>query len=267
MNADDFESMDSSTERALSPLRWLDDSVDPPSGLADRTIAYVRRQSLQQKSLLADSDRPNRTGFWHSRLDVAVAASLLILMTSLGIGAVGRLHQNQALQMCRNNMFRLFGDLETYASTHDGRFPDLAATQSPAGAFVEILAKDGLLSSRTSAACPAVHPIATNANEVDYTYSLGSRYPDGLVRGPSHGPDADTIPLLADRPLNGWVPRPTSANHSNGVNVLFVNGSVRFCTSPTVGWQGDHIFLNDNRIVAAGLHKHDAVLGENGDRP
>jgi hypothetical protein len=185
------------------------------------------------------------------------------------MGAINRVNQSYSVQACRNNLYRFFTGLETYAASHNGQFPDLGPSGAPAGSFVEMLTREGVWDSQTSVACPAVHVVAAASPvDLDYAYALGSRGPDGQVHGPSHKiGDIDTTPLLADRPLAGWVPRPTVGNHRNGANVLFMNGVVQFCTLPTVGWEGDHIYLNDARRVAAGLHAHDSVLGEKFDRP
>ena len=53
---------------------------------------------------------------------------------------------------------------------------------------------------------------------------------------------------------------PIPVSHGGGQNVLFVGGNVRFATSPNVGYNGDHIFLNDVGLVAPGLHRFDSVL-------
>ncbi|MFL5330555.1 MAG: hypothetical protein ACJ8C4_16760 [Gemmataceae bacterium] len=252
---------------ALAPLQMLDDETGPPAGLADRTLAYVRRRSIVESVQVAGpaiSKGPGR-----SRADVVVAASLLIAFGALGMGALNRVNQSYSVQACQNNLYRFFTGLETYAASHNGQFPDLGPSSAPAGSFVEMLTRDGVWDSQTSVACPAVHVVAAaSPTDLDYAYALGSRGPDGEIHGPSHKVgDIDTMPLLADRPLAGWVPRPTVGNHRNGANVLFMNGAVQFCTLPTVGWEGDHIYLNDARRVAAGLHPHDAVLGEKFDRP
>jgi hypothetical protein len=48
---------------------------------------------------------------------------------------------------------------------------------------------------------------------------------------------------------------------------LFAGGNVRFATTATVGVNGDDIYRNQRGVVAAGVHRADAVLGVAGDRP
>jgi hypothetical protein len=178
------------------------------------------------------------------------------------------LQQSYALQACKNNLFQLYADLGTYASLHNGRFPELGNGGKPAGAFVDILMREGFLSSRSAVACPEVSRDSRSGdNSTDYTYSLGTVGANGEIRGPTNRDAVNTTPLLADRPLPEWLPRRSVGNHVGGANVLYVNGAVRFCTSPNVGWNGDHVYLNQERRVAAGLHPRDSVLGGPNDHP
>ena len=59
-----------------------------------------------------------------------------------------------------------------------------------------------------------------------------------------------------------------SANHGGtGQNVLFLDGSVRFCPTRTVGLSGDDIYLNRVGRQAAGLDAADTVLGSSASSP
>jgi hypothetical protein len=50
--------------------------------------------------------------------------------------------------------------------------------------------------------------------------------------------------------------------------VLFEDGHVRFTTSPQPSDPGgDDFFLNDDGVVAAGLHENDAVIGAGATPP
>ncbi len=76
------------------------------------------------------------------------------------------------------------------------------------------------------------------------------------------------MPVAADFPTAGAAPGagPVSP-HAGRMNVLFVGGNVRLTTSPHVGPNGDHIYLNLHGDVGAGVNRTDAVLGRPGDRP
>jgi hypothetical protein len=143
--------------------------------------------------------------------------------------------------------------LAEYSLAHNGRFPQIV-DQPPnnvAGAFVPMLQNAGYLSSAGLPACPMVTVAANEPNAGGYAYSLGVREPDGQLEG-LRRTDADLLPIAADQPA--------PVSHGNGHNVLYVGGNVRFATNPNVGVGGDHIFLNQAGVIAAGLNRNDTVL-------
>jgi hypothetical protein len=91
-----------------------------------------------------------------------------------------------------------------------------------------------------------------------YAFPLG--YEEG---GDYHGLDrscGDRMPLLADRPQADG--HGNSPNHGGGgQNVLYIGGQVLWCTTCTVGLDGDHIYLNQRGRVRAGVGRCDTVLG------
>ena len=95
-----------------------------------------------------------------------------------------------------------------------------------------------------------------------YAYSLGYLGPaicTGLRRD-----SGDLLPLLADGSGDGG----NSPNHGGtGQNVLYIGGHVRWCVNPTVGIDGDDIYLNRDRRVRAGVCRDDSVLGASDARP
>jgi hypothetical protein len=98
-----------------------------------------------------------------------------------------------------------------------------------------------------------------------YAYSLG--YHDGdALHSLSRRCDGLT-PIMADY-RRGESVVANSPNHAGlGQNVLFVNGSVRWYTRPFAGPGGDHIYLNRNAQVSAGLCPEDTVLGSSDATP
>lgn len=251
---------------ALRPLELLRDGDSPPVGLAERTIARV--VELKPRPGRQPDESPTPRNWWRSRADIGVAACLLVVLCGLGLGGVSRWRLSAAATECRMNMHRLYQGLDQYAVLHDGHYPTPGVnTPDPtAGSFVQVLNQTGVLDPATRTSCPGVRSSDAASAPVDYTYSLGFRDESGAVHGLLRT-DGEFAPVLADRPLNGWTARTTLGNHSNGANVLFAAGNVRYVTAPTVGWNGDNIFLNDAQRIAAGLRRHDAVLGENFDRP
>ncbi|OAI47762.1 hypothetical protein AYO44_08970 [Planctomycetaceae bacterium SCGC AG-212-F19] len=106
-----------------------------------------------------------------------------------------------------------------------------------------------------------------------YAYSLGYIGPNGLHTNLYRDPDSpelanDLLPIMADKPAPHANGTPAnSANHPGGQNVLHVGGHVTFRRTPNAGIDGDHIYLNRDGKVAAGLDRWDTVLGSSADRP
>jgi prepilin-type processing-associated H-X9-DG protein len=105
-----------------------------------------------------------------------------------------------------------------------------------------------------------------------YAYSLG--YNDGRT---VHGlrlipgdPMNISLPILADRPPPGVDSGDpgNSLNHGGlGQNVLFIDGHCGFRTVRTVGFEGDDIYVNFDRKVAAGKTRLDSVLASSDCKP
>jgi hypothetical protein len=243
----------------LAPLTAARGDELPPIGLADRTIALVTRHANNGRPVpshrpVLGTDRepafaPSRWG----RVDVLIAASILIVVGGLGVSGIGRVQKQRAQITCQNNLRELHHGLAEYSLAHDGRFPQIVdrPPNNVARAFVPMLQDAGYLSPAGLPACPMVTVAENEPNAGGYAYSLGVRGPDGQLEG-LRRTDADLLPIAADQPV--------PVSHGAGHNVLFVGGNVRFTTSPNVGVGGDHIFLNQAGIVAAGLNLNDTVL-------
>jgi prepilin-type processing-associated H-X9-DG protein len=97
-----------------------------------------------------------------------------------------------------------------------------------------------------------------------YAYALGYRTPEAQVLSLDYDPDTKplgSLPIMSDAPpRDAW--RGNSAKHGGkGQNVLYVDGSVKFCTSRDAGYERDDIFLNRDQKLGAGLDWKDGVLG------
>jgi prepilin-type processing-associated H-X9-DG protein len=96
-----------------------------------------------------------------------------------------------------------------------------------------------------------------------YAYTLG--YREGSALRGLRCTSGDGLPVMADRAHPAYI---GSANHAGrGQNVLFVGGHVRWCVQPTVGAEGDHIYVNQEYRVGAGLSRVDSALGASDARP
>jgi prepilin-type processing-associated H-X9-DG protein len=102
-----------------------------------------------------------------------------------------------------------------------------------------------------------------------YAYSLGFRDGEGL-RGLKPACGMDRLPIMSDcPPFSGKGPGNggnSQAHGGRGQNVLFVDGSVRYATSRQVR-PGDDIYLNNDRLILAGLHEGDSVLAASDAAP
>ncbi len=213
--------------------------------------------------------------------DVTVAAGIGLLAVGITLTAIGRIRQENQLLACQKQMQELHVALTHHADASDGRFPQVGIGEVPsAGKFVIPLARTGNLSKDLLAVCPAADPDDASLVEVPrgddwkvtrvgYTYNLGYRGGDGTLLGIRRGEkNGDSTPVAADMPSREASPMdgPVSP-HPRGQNVLYLDGSVRFCTSGKAGVNGDDIYRNDAGVVHAGLRPEDATLGRPGDVP
>jgi hypothetical protein len=275
-------------EEAIAPLQE-DYEIEPPPGLAFATLARISeyrcalpiapRPSPHQHDLV-----PRR---WGRPVDWLVAAVLLILVGGLVMPLLARQWREQRRLACENNLRKFWVGLQAYADRTDNDFPRVEAegARGVAGIFVPILTDCGLLKD-VSIACPAqgqqeplsytvvdleqlfrTSPVAFRSVAHDlaghYAYCLG--YEDGQTLRGLRRDTGDGLPILADY---SGADAHNSSNHAGaGQNVLYVGGNVRWCVLPTVGLDGDNIYVNHQFRVRAGLCHADTVLGASDARP
>jgi len=284
--------------RALDPLAADKEESDPPPGLTFRTLARVAEFRCRPApeappapppvSVLAFERR------WYRRSDVLVAASLLVLLGGIGIPSVMRMRTLHDRKACEENLTLFHQALDRYADNNGGDYPVITKGEDRmvAGCFAPILKDANVLPDRATIRCPAngggpgtipsMHELnkltkdefAERAKKLGncYSYSLG--YLD--QNGDHHGPrrerswnNNDLIPIIADIPARDGpdgMQRHNSLNHG-GQNVLYIGGNVRFCKTPHAGLNDDHIYVNQEGKVAAGVNRWDAVLGCRDDKP
>jgi prepilin-type processing-associated H-X9-DG protein len=270
--------------RVVAPLSADRADPEPPADLAGRTIDFVFAHaaiveapetpidatpmpSERLRNLVEVLDRrvmagPSRWRRW----DVAAVACMLLLGFGLALASIPFLRQRQDRLACQNQMRELHRGLETYSDLNQGRYPQVSE-QPPfntASSVVPLLHEAGVVPSNVKFTCPASSSIAAT-----YAYSLGYREPGGQLFGIDRDRikvDLEYLPILADRPTTR-TGSSVSPEHSYGQNVLFVDGHVRFCTNTKAGIGGDEIYVNRLGYVAAGVHRHDTVLGYGGDHP
>jgi len=277
--------------RALAPLAADAESAPPPPGLHAKTIGLVAEQMCRPlpKAPARPADTPILQGPWWRRVDVLLAACLLIAIVGLAAPMVMRSHLDRSRSaQCQENLRTFHAALETYHDSH-GSYPDTAAEnpRHASGMVVPMLRKNGALKSKP-AVCPGTRDpkpkdfslddlramdmttFVSHAPDLNpgYAYSLG--FKDGeKYRAPMHAANGEKsfTPLMADTgPCDGGPGN--SANHGGqGQNVLYQDGHVKFMKTRTAGVKGDDIYLNKASLVAAGLDPLDAVLGCSAAKP
>ncbi|MCS7047595.1 MAG: hypothetical protein NZO58_14655 [Gemmataceae bacterium] len=276
--------------QALAPLAW-DAEIQPPPNLAARTVARMAEylcRPLPKAPLPARSEVSGRP--WWRRVDILVAASLLLLFVGIGLPVVYRLRSAQsasAMVECRKNLFDFHRALKTYEEIHKQLPPVEPPPRNVAGMIVPILQDAGTLPRDFSVVCPG-HAVAAPCSWTlqqlrempaeefqrqaakllgSYAYTLGYRDADGHWYPINRDDETldSTVPVFGDGPPRA-IDSGNSANHGAlGQNVLFLSGHVQFLTSRI--FDNDDIYLSIIRRVEAGRHRRDVVLGTATARP
>ena len=213
--------------RLVEPLAADADAPEPPTGLAESTLAHIAGSSWRR---LPAAPPPRRSGAFPRwslrRADLVTAALVLVLAAGLGLTWLARQWRDYRVLACQNNLHRLWTALQIYADEHPadgGAFPRVEPTgpRSFAGVFVPALTDAGALGPDVTTVCPAqggsapppcslaeLDALARNqpceyrarVRELggDYAYTLGYRRGDDVV-GLSRD-CGDLLPILADRP-------------------------------------------------------------------
>jgi len=247
-----------------------DDWFDPLATPWEPIPTTANRQPPRPSSLaLTPSESPNDSFGWR-RSNVFVAITLLLIVGGLSLPMIHSIQRRSQVSACQNNLRELFTALSGYAEVNNGRLPMIGndPRHNTASAFVPILVEAQQWPGNLSP-CPAsLHADSVAVPSVpslsnSYAYPLGYRDDHQRLHGVQidpNEPDTAYLPVGADR----FSPTPA---HGNGQNVLFLNGNVRFCSTPNVGVNGDPIYINDNGRVKAGTHRWDSVLGSGTDTP
>jgi prepilin-type processing-associated H-X9-DG protein len=282
---------------ALAPLSADDDELEPPSGLAVRTLARVaevhcRKLPPAPPELPVTLEMPPRRG-WR-RIDSLIAAGILLCALTLVPTVSARLWRQYQIYSCANNLRKFHVAMMNYGDTHDGALPKVEAqgARSFAGVFVPLLHDAGVLDDDIRVTCSAgaeSMPLNRTVNDLEdlyiqseeqfravsrniagcYAYTLGYTQ-DGMLLGVRRGIDDGRTPIMSDCPPSdaSLYIGGNSTNHGGrGQNVLFLDGSVIFASTRFIGLDGDDIFLSRLRRMEAGRDRRDSVLGPSGASP
>ncbi len=282
-------------ERALGPLA-ADADAAPPPGLRVRTLARIAEYQCRE---LPPAPQPTvgqkvgpRRHPWRL-VEMLIAASILLCVVGLSLPLLNKLWYDYQVHACKNNLRLFHQALMGYSELHDHNLPKIqeGGPVSMAGMFVPILNDAGVLGPDLSVDCPTMGRRPPSRQSVEelkrlfkdspaefrglvcdlagcYAYTLGYQERDATGHYALFGlrsDSGDALPIMADRPpfSPGAIAGPgNSLNHGGkGQNVLFLDGSVRFCTQRTVGKDGDDIYVNKFNRVEAGQGRWDTVLG------
>lgn len=275
--------------RALAPLA-ADQEIVPPPHLAARTIARVAEHICRELPR-APAPRRSESGGrpWWRRADVMVAASLLAIFAGIGLPLLLRLRgpsSGVVLVECQENLRKFHVALKNFEDVHK-QLPSInEAPHNVAGTIVPLLNDAGMLPADFSVRCPGhgpFQPCKFTLAEIramspekfrqhapnlltSYAFTLGYRDDSGVWHAVNRSENSDNAVLIfADSPPAA-VATGNSRNHGGrGQNVLYLNGAVQFLTQRTLA--GDDIYLNTDRIVAAGNGTRDFVCGNSAAKP
>ncbi|WP_435009453.1 hypothetical protein P12x_000705 [Tundrisphaera lichenicola] len=247
--------------------RLLDDPepIEPPEGLASRTIAFVAERRARRAIL---DFVPARVPFrW---ADVAVAAGILMagLLTLLPAMKSARDKMSQA--GCGFNLQQLYSGLANFAARHD-HYPSVCdqGRDVPVGAYAIQLSDESLLQDLGALHCPCRGEVLKpdsrpDPKHIDYAYHAGYFHGDSGKTEPITPRLGATIPVLADQPPHdnlGSVLPGNSPNHAGrGQNLLFADGHIRWYATRILSPLDRDMFLNEARQPQPGLWPDDVAL-------
>jgi hypothetical protein len=277
--------------RRLEPLAALRTDFDPPAGLAERTCLFVAAHIpspapaaiSKSKRLRPEVAPPSWIGRM-TKLDVAMAATVLVAATLLIFSAIAQSNYSARRTACKDNLEELGKALAHYSQTNGGYFPRIPAkgNLATAGIYAPVLFQNKLITDVRRFVCPDSRlaaqrnsfriptynelELTSPAKIVDLRPTLGGSYGYNLgytrdgVYYPTKNLYRDNFAVMSDSPSDR--PEHQSENHGGwGQNVLFENGSVKFLTKSKPEGSNDDFFTNDAGQVAAGLQQNDSVVG------
>ncbi len=275
--------------RGLEPLDADREEVPPAADLVYRTLGRVAEFCTRE---LPRAPLPSRVQLsyrppWR-RVEVVVAASILLVAVGMGVSALSRLRDSSPLVECKDNLRVLYAALSAYHQQHK-HFPDVKEEEphNAAGMVVPMLVHAGVLDpAAVNVRCPgngAAKPCPVTYEEAKalgpdefrklapkliscYAYSLG-HYEGDVYHAPEFRDGFNArMPLMSDRPPYD-MQMGNSPNHGgSGQNVLFQDGHVDFLKVRAVPLDDD-IFLNRDKKVGAGCDINDASLGHSAAKP
>jgi prepilin-type processing-associated H-X9-DG protein len=268
---------------ALRPLAEDAGDVAPPAGLAVRTVDRVIRARVAERQQVLPAGRP---GPWRLT-DLAVAASILFMISLVILPALNEARHRRGLTECGNHMRQIAVGMLSYAEQYAGHFPfhSSSGPLAVAGMYAPILLETGMVGDSAAFVCPAtgddsraIRPLRSVEAALDdlkrvsamvprlggsYAYSLGFQ-DRGVYTPPQRDRMAGHMVLVdrPSRPEEGDVAHSNSPNHAGrGQNALYLDGHVRFLPCPEECTGCDNLYVNQGNRIEPGLNQTDMVLG------
>ncbi|MBU0718307.1 MAG: hypothetical protein KJ749_08670 [Planctomycetes bacterium] len=275
---------------ALRPLDYFTPATQP-TGLADRVLRAIEQRRLA-KDVDADAST-SRSGLatgegyqprlrFRMREILAVAASIALLV-AVALPAVGNLRSRVRRTMCASNLGSISRGVALYQQASAGSLPFAGLVRE--AAWLPGAARSRPLASNSrhvyrlvklsfaepkDFVCPADHdgqPMRADEladyddfagpNNVSYaSLNLAGEHPNTRPPTPiAYMSDAN--PLFVNGRFDAKVD-PSKANSRNhpraaGQSVLYLDGSVRWLTSPVYGAKRDNLWLAGDRRAYVGI--------------
>lgn len=226
--------------------------------------------------------------------DMAVAAGIFLAATTLLFPALQHSRNNARIAGCQNNLRQLGTSLAEYSQFNGNYFPSIpsAGNLAAAGLYAVQLAEKQLLPEEQLLLCPSSQLVAqreacdlfhlpcrqdletaSGAQLASLQKKMGGSYgytlgylEDGEYRS-VRNQGRSNFAIMADTPSLDVEGR-HSLNHGGcGQNVLYEDGHVKYVTSCMPNDLADHIYLNDDGLMAAGIHEQDSAIGSSHTAP
>jgi len=279
--------------RALAPLERDRNPIVAPSGLASRTLDFVRSNTSASTIPINDALLPSRDGAvpgrgpWLDRMLLAASAlAACVLVVPLLYDSIT---ESRARRVERN-LQRLSSALQGYGEHHgilptppDGGPLSRAGLYGPTLVSEHrLLADDGALlvpdsklarkngfrvptreELEAAVGTPRFEELVRTMGG-DFGYTLGHRCPEGRLQ-PNRDLRRVKHPILADAPAPCCE---KSDNHPDGFHyILFEDGHFERRHIDQLHPADDHLFRNRTGVVAAGVDPDDAVIARSHQQP
>jgi hypothetical protein len=279
--------------RAVRPLAADRRPIDPPAGLASRTLAFVEVQSRPATvplRPLRPADEPVVPAGRRSMLDRLLVAASALAACILVVPLVADAISDSRARRVERRLQNLSAAVHGYGESH-GLLPTPpdGGPLSRAGLYAptlvsehRLVADDGTvlvpgseLDRRGGHRVPTLEELQAAVGTPrfeelvrtmggDFGYTLGHRDADGRLE-PNRDLRRTHHPLMADAPATCSE---KSDNHPDGFHyILFEDGHFERLRIDGIHRDDDHLYRNHEGEVAAGVDPDDAVIGDSHHQP